>query len=36
MYWGKRIYVAPKALIGFKPNSYNYLLWDAQDWALTQ
>ena len=36
MYWGKRIYAAPKSLAGFKPNSYNYLLWDAQDWAFTQ
>jgi peptide/nickel transport system substrate-binding protein len=35
MYWGKRIYVAPKALAGFKANSYNYLLWDAQDWSIT-
>lgn len=34
MYWGKRIYAAPKNLAGFKPNSYNYLLWDAQDWAF--
>jgi peptide/nickel transport system substrate-binding protein len=36
MYWGKRIYVAPKNLAGFKPNSYNFLLWDAQDWAFTK
>jgi peptide/nickel transport system substrate-binding protein len=34
MYWGKRIYTAPKNLTGFKPNSFNYLLWDAQDWAF--
>lgn len=36
MHWGKRIYVSPKDLAGFKPNSYNYLLWDAQDWAFTK
>lgn len=36
MYWGKRVYAAPKNLAGFKPNSYNYLLWDAQDWGFTQ
>ncbi len=35
MYWGKRIYASPKSLAGFKANSYNYLLWDAQDWAFT-
>jgi peptide/nickel transport system substrate-binding protein len=35
MYWGKRVYASPKDLAGFKPNSFNYLLWDAQDWAFT-
>ena len=34
MYWRKRIYVAPKTLAGFKPNSFNYLLWDVQDWEM--
>jgi peptide/nickel transport system substrate-binding protein len=36
MYWGKRIYASPRNLAGFKANSYNYLLWDAQDWTFTQ
>ena len=36
LYWGKRIYAAPKNLTGFKPNTYNYLLWDAADWAFVK
>jgi len=36
MYWGKRIFVSPRNLTGFKANSYNYLLWDAQDWAFAK
>ena len=36
LYWGKRIYTAPKNLTGFKPNTYNYLLWDAADWGFAQ
>ena len=36
LYWGKRIYVSPKNLTGFKPNTYNYLLWDVADWAFVK
>lgn len=34
MYWPKRIYVAPKNLTGFNPNTFNYLLWDVENWAF--
>lgn len=34
MYWPQRLYVAPKNLTGFNPNTYNFLLWDAERWAF--
>jgi peptide/nickel transport system substrate-binding protein len=36
MYWPQRIYVAPKNLTGFNPNTFNFLLWDAENWAFTK
>ncbi|MCL6509529.1 MAG: peptide ABC transporter substrate-binding protein [Anaerolineae bacterium] len=32
MYWPQRIYVAPRNLTGFNPNTFNFLLWDVEKW----
>jgi len=34
LYWAKDIYVVPKNLANFKPNPFNYTLWNAGEWAL--
>jgi len=34
LYWPKRIYIVPKTLSGFKPNTFSNLLWDAQEWDI--
>jgi len=36
LYWGKRIFVAPKALQGFDPIAALPLLYGAEAWDLAQ
>jgi peptide/nickel transport system substrate-binding protein len=36
LYWGKSISVAPKNLANFKPNPFNYMLWNVTEWGFTK
>ncbi len=36
LYWAKNIAVAPKNLANFKPNPFNYIMWNVKDWGFTK
>ena len=36
LFWAKNISVAPKNLANFKPNPFNYVMWNVKDWGFTK